>query len=72
VLIAGNRATNVYEEKALGIHDADEHSEKAGIQHVKTEGSYVSEHLRQQLAYDVWWVVLCTFISEFQHLFRSD
>jgi hypothetical protein len=72
VLIAGNRATNVYEEKALGIHDADEHSEKAGIQHVKSEGSYVNEHLSQQLAYDVWWVVLCTFISEFQRLLRSD
>jgi Trk-type K+ transport system membrane component len=54
----------VYEERALGIDDDDEHSEKRGLQHVRKEGSYVHEHLQQQLAYDAWWLVLCTFISE--------
>lgn len=59
------RASNVYEERHLGLTDDSERSEGSGVQHVKREGGYVGEHMRQQLAYDVWWLVLCTWISTF-------
>jgi hypothetical protein len=39
---------------------------------VKREGGYVGEHMRQQLAYDVWWLVLCTWISTLASASRSS
>lgn len=43
-------ATNVYEEKSLGLSEDDEVSADAGLQHLKQEEGYVSLHLRDQLA----------------------
>jgi Trk-type K+ transport system membrane component len=44
------RATNVYEERALGIDDADERAPGTGLSHLRAERSYIGEHLQQQLA----------------------
>lgn len=51
------RNTNVYEEKSLGVYhpeieDPDEKSSK----------SFVSNHLRRQLSFDLWYVFLGLFL----------
>lgn len=50
------RKTNVYEEKSLGVwgseDDADEDNDK----------SYVGQHLRRQLSFDLWYIFLGLFI----------
>lgn len=51
-IIISLRQTNVYEERSLGIQndDDDEDTDKRG------EQSYLSVHVRRQLAYDLWYV----------------
>lgn len=44
------RATNVYEERSLGIHSEDEGSLKSGIANLRREKGYSKFHLREQLA----------------------
>lgn len=44
------RATNVYEEKALGISESTESDAKHGLQHLKQEEGYIGLHLKEQLA----------------------
>lgn len=50
------RRTNVYEEKSLGIygHHADDADE--------TDASYISTHLKNQVAFDLWFIALGFFI----------
>ncbi|KAK1094117.1 low affinity potassium transporter [Friedmanniomyces endolithicus] len=48
------RRTNVYEEKSLGIWGGEE--EEGG------EHSYVGQHLRRQLSFDLWYVFLGFFV----------
>lgn len=43
------RATNVYEERSLGIHN-DETTLKTGLVHLRREKGYSKFHLREQLA----------------------
>jgi hypothetical protein len=50
------RRTNVYEEKSLGIWGGEE---DAGSE---TDPSYVGQHLRRQLSFDLWYVFLGLFI----------
>ncbi|PIA91543.1 Potassium transport protein 1 [Cercospora beticola] len=50
------RRTNVYEEKSLGIFGGEE---AAGDD---DEQSYVSQHLRRQLSFDLWYIFLGLFI----------
>ena len=51
------RRTNVYEEKSLGVYGgSDEANENEG------EKSYVGQHLRRQLSFDLWYVFLGLFI----------
>lgn len=48
-IIISLRQTNIYEERSLGIQNSsDEDAEK------KSEQSYLSEHVKKQLAYDLW------------------
>lgn len=54
------RRTNVYEERSLGVwqpHDEDDDGEnKSGLH------SYVGNHLRRQLSFDLWFVFLGLFV----------
>lgn len=49
------RRTNVYEEKSLGIFGGEEDAGDG-------EQSYVSQHLRRQLSFDLWYIFLGLFI----------
>ncbi|CAD0112828.1 unnamed protein product [Aureobasidium uvarum] len=56
-IIISLRQTNIYEERSLGIeNDGDEDADKKG------EKSYISEHVRKQLAYDLWWLILAIWL----------
>jgi potassium uptake Trk family protein len=48
------RRTNVYEEKSLGIWMGEEAREQ--------DQSYVGQHLRRQLSFDLWYVFLGMFL----------
>ncbi|KAF2212085.1 hypothetical protein CERZMDRAFT_112327 [Cercospora zeae-maydis SCOH1-5] len=50
------RRTNVYEEKSLGIFGGEETGGD------EDEQSYVSQHLRRQLSFDLWYIFLGLFI----------
>lgn len=54
------RRTNVYEEKSLGIFHSAEAEEPAAAN--GKEQSYVSQHLRRQLSFDLWYVFLGFFL----------
>lgn len=49
------RRTNVYEEKSLGIWGGEEEDDEEGT-------SYVGQHLRRQLSFDLWYIFLGLFI----------
>ncbi len=52
------RRTNVYEEKCLGVyhsHDIDDTAAQSDL-------SYVGSHLRRQLSFDLWYIVVGFFI----------
>lgn len=51
------RRTNVYEEQSLGIFGGEEEAGDNG-----GEPSYVSQHLRRQLSFDLWYIFLGVFI----------
>lgn len=62
------RATNVYEERSLGMfEDDDEDSDdgedeyKENIKEGKVAGwtRYLAFHARRQLAFDMWWLGAC-------------
>ncbi|KAI4724224.1 TrkH-domain-containing protein [Aureobasidium sp. EXF-10728] len=56
-IIISLRQTNIYEERSLGIeNNSDEDAEN------KDEKSYISEHVRKQLAYDLWWLILAIWL----------
>jgi hypothetical protein len=57
------RATNVYEERSLGVFNdddgaslADEEMEKQAGSRVVGWSKYISFHARRQLAFDIWWL----------------
>ena len=50
------RRTNVYEEKSLGIWGGEEDPGADG------DPSYVGQHLRRQLSFDLWYIFLGFFI----------
>lgn len=53
------RRTNVYEEKSLGVwqpHQDDDADESSPTQ------SYIGNHLRRQLSFDLWYVFLGLFV----------
>lgn len=51
------RNTNVYEEKSLGVFQAPQ---DAADENVPTR-SFVGNHLRRQLSFDLWYVFLGLF-----------
>ncbi|KAK5166538.1 low affinity potassium transporter [Saxophila tyrrhenica] len=50
------RRTNVYEEKSLGVFGGEEEGEEG------SDPSYVGQHLRRQLSFDLWYIFLGFFI----------
>lgn len=52
------RRTNVYEEQSLGVYLRDENQEDIE----KTPTTYIGAHLRNQLSFDLWFIVLALFI----------
>ena len=50
------RRTNVYEEKSLGIFGGEEDADGPG------DPSYVGQHLRRQLSFDLWYIFLGFFV----------
>src|SRR5690606_34115936 len=53
------RRTNVYEERSLGIYSTDPEDEDVDA---TKEPSYIGAHLRKQLSFDLWYIVLGVFI----------
>ncbi|TFK37547.1 potassium transporter [Crucibulum laeve] len=63
------RATNVYEERSLGVFDVppeDEDEEPDDLNNLKTRreriGRYLSWHVRRQMSIDLWWLVWGVFL----------
>jgi len=60
------RSTNVYEEKALGLYDAeDEGKDGDTVEEVGRPlamSAYFLHHARRQLAFDIWWLGLAVWI----------
>jgi hypothetical protein len=56
------RKTNVYEEKSLGVYHAKKHDDGEDVPNEADAVSYVSNHLRRQLSFDLWYVFLGFFI----------
>ncbi|KAH9922903.1 cation transport protein-domain-containing protein [Fomitopsis serialis] len=59
------RSTNVYEEKSLGIYEADENIEQmadCSESRVEIWGRYLWRHARRQLSFDMWWLALSLFL----------
>ncbi|KAK4141645.1 cation transport protein-domain-containing protein [Dichotomopilus funicola] len=52
------RRTNVYEEKSLGVYSSHDIDESAN----QNDLAYVGSHLRRQLSFDLWYIVLGFFI----------
>jgi hypothetical protein len=52
------RRTNVYEEKSLGVYGGNDIDEQAA----GSDLSYVGAHLRRQLSFDLWYIVIGFFI----------
>jgi len=50
------RGTNVYEERSLGLYGGEDDANGGDNQ------SYVGDHLRRQLSFDLWFVFLGFFI----------
>lgn len=60
------RATNVYEEKSLGIYKDDASMDEENFSfsgnRVTIWGNYLAMHARRQLAFDMWWLGLALFL----------
>ena len=50
------RASNVYEEKSLGLYNS------VNEEQTTLNQSYVGAHLRRQLSFDLWYVFLGLFV----------
>lgn len=53
------RRTNVYEEKSLGIYDSPDEDEDPNE---SSTMSYLGNHLRRQLSFDLWYIFLGLFV----------
>ncbi|PKI85887.1 Trk1p [Malassezia vespertilionis] len=58
------RSTNVYEEGSLGIYEpkTDAGSQTRGSDGDAVWGRFLSEQMRRQVAYDLWWIALAIWI----------
>ncbi|KAI9633595.1 cation transport protein-domain-containing protein [Dioszegia hungarica] len=58
------RATNVYEERSLGVYGEEDNVEHKGYNEkgVQAVAKYVGWHARRQLAFDMWWLALALWL----------
>lgn len=63
------RNSNVYEERSLGIFAMDTkkdeenlHAYNSGLRSGSARRLFISQQIRGQLAHDIWWLALATFI----------
>ncbi|CAE6454324.1 unnamed protein product [Rhizoctonia solani] len=59
------RATNVYEEKSLGVYldeEQGDEEEPNNPSNVYTWGSYLAWHARRQLSFDMWWLAVALWL----------
>lgn len=62
-IIMSIRTSNVYEERSIG--QEDENKSQSALHDPKQQqkaGSKLGEHIQKQLAYDLWWIILCVWI----------
>jgi Trk-type K+ transport system membrane component len=59
------RGTNVYEERSLGVY-ADRAEQAAAPEPAEGEvfSKYLGWHVRQQLAFDIWWLALALLLID--------
>lgn len=50
------RASNTYEEKSLGLYEAEQSPDESDPK------TYIKAHIRNQLSFDLWYIFLGTFI----------
>ncbi|PNS16442.1 Potassium transport protein 1 [Sphaceloma murrayae] len=60
------RKTNVYEEKSLGVWSGEDEAEE------ENDKSYVGQHLRRQLSFDLWYIFLGLFIISIIEGYRIE
>lgn len=61
------RATNVYEERSLGVFNDDDDEEEEDVEgqpggKVVGWSRYIAFHARRQLAFDIWWLGLALWL----------
>ncbi|GAA5896526.1 uncharacterized protein JCM6883_006933 [Sporobolomyces salmoneus] len=56
------RATNVYEEKSMGVYDEDLDDSEADFDKTRSATQYIGFHARKQLAWDIWFIVLSVWL----------
>lgn len=59
-ILVSLRSTNVYEERSVGLdaYEYEKESAKQGEEQRRDLGSLMGMHIRNQLAYDLWWMAL--------------
>ena len=65
------RASNTYEERALGIYPSEEQVDESG----STGRSYLIKHMQNQLSFDLWYIFLgifCVAIAEADRIMDPD
>ncbi|KAF4555048.1 putative low-affinity potassium transport protein 1 [Elsinoe fawcettii] len=60
------RRTNVYEEKSLGVWGTEEEIDE------DSSKSYVGQHLRRQLSFDLWYIFLGLFVISIIEGYRIE
>jgi Trk-type K+ transport system membrane component len=59
------RGTNVYEERSLGVYqDRAEQEQAPEPQEGEVFSKYLGWHVRQQLAFDIWWLAAALLLMD--------
>jgi Trk-type K+ transport system membrane component len=59
------RGTNVYEERSLGVFsNREEQAQAAEPQEGEVFSKYLGWHVRQQLAFDIWWLAIALLLMD--------
>ena len=62
-IIMSIRQTNVYEERSLGQDDDSKNQSTLDDPNKQAKAeSNLGQHIRRQLAYDIWWILICVWL----------